>query len=128
MASIAQTSFAANASSRMAEHHDKWINLVCKSFTFLIVPIIKLCHGYHIMNGDNPIPRNIAIAFEVGDRVRIKPEWQDEGDDEFERIVIEAPADCTRVLVQTIIPGYTHHPVARIEVSMLERVEVGVAY
>jgi hypothetical protein len=25
----------------------------------------------------------------VGDRVRIKPEWKDEGDDEFERIVIE---------------------------------------
>ena len=61
-------------------------------------------------------------VLKVGDRVRIKPEWQDPGDDEFERIVIEAPADCTRVLVQTIIPGYTHHPVARIEVSMLERV------
>jgi hypothetical protein len=95
---------------------------------FLIVPIIKFCHALFIMNGDNLNPRNIAIAFEVGDRVRIKPEWQDPGDDEFERIVIEAPADCTRVLVQTIIPGYTHHPVARIEVSMLERVEVGVAY
>jgi hypothetical protein len=128
MASIAQTSFAANASSIMAEHHGKWINLVCKSFTFLIVPIIKLCDGFRIVNGDNPNPRNIAIAFEVGDRVRIKPEWQDEGDDEFERIVVEAPGDCTRVLVQTIIPGFTHHPVARIEVSMLERVEVGVAY
>jgi hypothetical protein len=63
----------------------------------------------------------------VGDRVRIKPEWQDPGDDDFERVVIEAPEDCTRVLVQTIIPGYTHHPVARIETSMLERVEVGVA-
>jgi hypothetical protein len=80
------------------------------------------------MYGDNPIPRNIIIAFEVGDRVRIKPEWQDPGDDEFERVVIEAPADCTRVLVQTIIPGFTHHPVARIETSMLERIEVGVAY
>jgi hypothetical protein len=67
-------------------------------------------------------------VLKVGDRVRIKPEWQDEGDDEFERIVIEAPADCTRVLVQTIIPGFTHNPVARIETSMLERVEVGVAY
>jgi hypothetical protein len=62
-------------------------------------------------------------VLKVGDRVRIKPEWQDEGDDEFERIVIEAPADCTRVLVQTIIPGFTHHPVARIETSMLEMVE-----
>jgi hypothetical protein len=67
-------------------------------------------------------------VLKAGDRVRIKPEWQDEGDDEFERIVIEAPADCTRVLVQTIIPGYTHNPVARIEASMLERVGTGVAY
>jgi len=24
--------------------------------------------------------------FKVGDRARIKPEWQDEGDDEFERV------------------------------------------
>jgi|688.fasta_scaffold229468_1 hypothetical protein len=67
-------------------------------------------------------------VLKVGNRVRIKPEWQDPGDDDYERIVVEAPGDCTRVLVQTIIPGYTHHPVARIEVSMLERVEVGVAY
>ena len=67
-------------------------------------------------------------ALKVGDRVRIKPEWQDPGDDEFERVVIEAPADCTRVLVQTIIPGFTHHPVVRIEVSMLERVGTGVAF
>jgi hypothetical protein len=80
------------------------------------------------MNGENSIPCNKAITFVVGDRVRIKPEWQDECDDQFERIVIEAPADCTRVLVQTIIPGYTHHPVARIEASMLERVGTGVAY
>jgi hypothetical protein len=67
-------------------------------------------------------------VLKVGDRVRIKPEWQDDGDDEFERIVIEAPADCIRVLVQTIIPGFSHNPVARIETSMLERVEVGDAY
>jgi hypothetical protein len=39
--------------------------------------------------------------------------------------VVDAPADCTRVLVQTIIPGFTHNPVARIESSMLERVEGG---
>jgi hypothetical protein len=82
---------------------------------------------FAVMNGDNRIPRNIAIAFEVGDRVRIKPEWQDEGDDDYERLVVEAPADCTRVLVQTIIPGFTYHPVARIETSMLERVEGGRA-
>ena len=66
-------------------------------------------------------------VLKVGNRVRIKPEWQDPGDDDYERIVVEAPGDCTRVLVQTIIPGYTHHPVARIEASMLERVGTGVA-
>jgi hypothetical protein len=32
----------------------------------------------------------------VGDRVRIKPEWQDEGDDRLERIVIEAPENSPR--------------------------------
>jgi hypothetical protein len=66
-------------------------------------------------------------VLKVGDRIRIKPEWQDEGDD-YERIVVEAPEDSARVLVQTIIPCFTHNPVARIETSMLERVEVGVAY
>jgi hypothetical protein len=80
------------------------------------------------MNGDNHISEKSLDVLKAGDRVRIKPEWLDRGDDEFERIVIEAPADCTRVLVQTIIPGFTHHPVARIEVSMLERVGTGVAY
>jgi hypothetical protein len=80
------------------------------------------------MESDYPLPHNQDSTFSVGDRVRIKSEWQDPGDDEFERVVIEAPADCTRVLVQTIIPGYTHHPVARIETSMLERVGTGVVY
>jgi hypothetical protein len=79
------------------------------------------------MESNYPLPHHQGSLFSVGDRVRIKPEWQDPGDDNYERIVIEAPEDCTRVLVQTIIPGFTHHPVARIEISMLERVEVGVA-
>jgi hypothetical protein len=79
------------------------------------------------MMSDSHNPYNRDKPLEVGDRVRIKPEWQDPGDDNYERIVVEAPEDCTRVLVQTIIPGFTHQPVARIEISMLERVEVGVA-
>jgi hypothetical protein len=58
---------------------------------------------------------------ELGDRVRIKPEWQDPGDDDYERYVIETPTDCTRVLVRTIIPGFTYHPVTRMEASMLVR-------
>jgi hypothetical protein len=81
-----------------------------------------------MMKSECDAPHGSTRPLEVGDRVRIKPEWQDPGDDDFERVIIEAPADCTRVLVQTIIPGYTHNPVARIETFMLERVEVGVAY
>jgi hypothetical protein len=73
-------------------------------------------------------PYGNTRPLKVGDRVRIKPEWQDPGDDNYERIVVEAPEDSTRVLVQTIIPGYTHHPVARIEISMLERIESEVSY
>jgi hypothetical protein len=82
-------------------------------------------HSVSTMESDMPIPHNRITPLEVGDRVRIKTEWQDPGDDDYERLVVEAPADCTRVLVQTIIPGFTYHPVARIESSMLERVEGG---
>lgn len=58
-------------------------------------------------------------AFRVGDRVRIHPDWQDPGDDDFERVVIEVPAESPRVLVRTIIPGFTHHPVEWIEAEKL---------
>ena len=61
--------------------------------------------------------------FKVGDRVRIKPEWQDEGDDEFERVVIEAPENSPRVLIKTLIPGFEYPPTERIEVSKLVRVD-----
>jgi hypothetical protein len=60
--------------------------------------------------------------FKVGDRVRIKPEWQDEGDDEFERIVIETPENSPRVLIKTLIPGFEYPPTERIEISKLVRV------
>lgn len=45
-------------------------------------------------------------VLKVGDRGRIKPEWQDEGDDEFERVVIEDPENSPRVLIKTLIPGF----------------------
>lgn len=61
----------------------------------------------------------------VGDRVRIKPEWQDEGDDQWERVVIEAPDNSPRVLIKTLIPGLEHPPAERIEISKLERVDGG---
>jgi hypothetical protein len=56
-----------------------------------------------------------------GDQVRILPEFQDNGDDDFERIVVEAPADSPRVLVKTMIPGFQYPPTERIEAKMLER-------
>ena len=56
---------------------------------------------------------------QVGDRVRIHPDWQDPGDDDFERIVIEAPEDSPRVLVLTRIPGFEHHPTEWIEADKL---------
>ena len=57
--------------------------------------------------------------FKVGDRVRIKPEWQDESDDQWERIVIEAPENSPRVLIKTIIRGFEYPPTERIEIRNL---------
>lgn len=59
----------------------------------------------------------------VGDLVRIKPEWQDEGDDHWERVVVEAPENSPRVLIKTLIPGFEYPPTERIEISKLVRVD-----
>jgi hypothetical protein len=71
-------------------------------------------------------------VLKVGDRVRIKPEWQDDGDDDFERVVIEAPENSPRVLIKTLIPGFEYTPTERIEISKLELVSgdeaTGAAY
>ena len=70
-------------------------------------------------------------VLKVGDRIRIKPEWQDEGDDEFERIVIEAPENSPRELIETLIPGFEYSPTESIEITKLERVsgnELSVIY
>ena len=58
-----------------------------------------------------PIPANDTEPLKPGDRVRIAPPWQDPGDDPFERFVIEAPDDCARVRIRTIVPGFSIHPV-----------------
>ena len=70
----------------------------------------------------SPIPSNDTHPLCVGDLVRIASRFQDPGDDDFERVIIEAPDNSTRVLVETRIPGLTHNPTERIEASMLERV------
>ena len=66
-----------------------------------------------------PIPRNGTEPLKVGDRVQIVPEWQDPGDDRFERFVIEVPPDTTQVRISTIIPGFIFHPVEWIEADKL---------
>ena len=66
-----------------------------------------------------PIPRSGTEPLKVGDRVQIVPEWQDPGDEEYERFVIEAPEDCTRVCIQAIIPGLFLQPVEWIEADRL---------
>lgn len=68
-----------------------------------------------------PIPRNGTDPLKIGDRVQIVPEWQDPGDNEFERFVIEAPEDCTRVQIQAIIPAFAFHPTEWIEADRLIR-------
>jgi hypothetical protein len=66
-----------------------------------------------------PIPREGTEPLKVGYRVQIVPEWQDPGDDAFERFVIEAPDDCTRVKIRTIIPGFALHSAEWIEADRL---------
>ena len=68
-----------------------------------------------------PIPTNNIRILVSGDRVRILPEFQDACDDDFERIVVEAPADSSRVLIRTMIPGFQIPPTERIEARMLVR-------
>ena len=68
---------------------------------------------------NQPIPRGSNEPLNVGDRVKIVPEWQDEGDDEFECLVIEAPTDSTRVRIRIIIPGLVFQPTEWIEADHL---------
>lgn len=76
-------------------------------------------HPYHQPNMHQPIPRNGTEPLKVGDRVRIVPEWQDPGDENFENFVIEAPENTTQVRIRTIIPGFVIHPTEWIEADKL---------
>lgn len=66
-----------------------------------------------------PIPRNGTEPLKLGDQVQIVPEWQDPGDDRFERFVIEAPPNTTHVRIRTIIPDFIIHPTEWIEADRL---------
>jgi hypothetical protein len=68
---------------------------------------------------NQPIPRNGTDPLKVGDRVQIVPEWQDPGDEQFERFVIEAPPNTTQVRIRTLIPGLVFQPVEWIEADKL---------
>ena len=66
-----------------------------------------------------PIPRNGPAPLKLGDRVQIVPEWQDPGDNRYERFVIEAPQDCTQVRIQAVVPGMFFQPTEWIEADHL---------
>ena len=69
-----------------------------------------------------PIPHNSIRLLTTGQKVRILSEFQDDGGDQFERIVVEAPADSNRVIIRTLIPGMFILPTETIEAKKLERV------
>ena len=62
-----------------------------------------------------------ANPFKLGDKVLIRPEWQDEGDDQFQRVVIESPEGSDRVLVQTDIPTFSIKPTEWIPIRFLSK-------
>ena len=66
-----------------------------------------------------PIPRGGTEPLKVGDRVQIVTEWQDPGDERFERFVIEAPPNATQVRIRTLVPGLVFHPTEWIEADHL---------
>lgn len=68
---------------------------------------------------NQPLPRGGSEPLKVGDRVQIVPEWQDPGDERFERFVIEAPENTTQVRIRTLIPGFALHPTEWIEAGRL---------
>jgi len=74
------------------------------------------------MTPNQPIPRNGTAPLKVGDRVQIVPEWQDPGDEKFERFVIEAPPNTTQVRIRVIIPSLVIQPTEWIEANNLNLV------
>ena len=72
----------------------------------------------HNLSSDSP-PMSKPIQFLAGDRIRIKPEWQDEGDDQFEWRAVEDEAG-GRVLIAPIDPSLSFVPRQLVDVEMLE--------
>lgn len=57
--------------------------------------------------------------FKKGDPIRIRPEWQDPGDGNFEHYA-DSDEEKGRVDMVTVIPGWTFLPVSTVFVYMLE--------
>jgi hypothetical protein len=68
---------------------------------------------------NQPIPRGGTEPLKVGDSVQIVPEYQDPGDNDYKRFVIEAPQNITQVRIRAIIPGLRFHPTEWIEADHL---------
>lgn len=66
-------------------------------------------------DGRRLMVRKQGDTIKIGDRVQIVPEWQDPGDDRFERFVIEAPPDTTQG------PHPHHHPRLRLPPHRVDR-------
>ena len=55
-----------------------------------------------------------------GDRVRIKPQWQDPGDEEFTWVALEDEDD-GRVRIAPVMPGMNYPPHYVVTTAMIER-------
>ena len=60
-------------------------------------------------------------SLKPGDLVRIHPEWQDPGDDEFDRIVYEVTKEGASVMIWALIPGFEYPPTEWIQANWLIR-------
>jgi hypothetical protein len=63
--------------------------------------------------------KNMTTMIKKGDRIRIKPQWQDPGDDKFIWVALE-DEDGGRVRIAPINTGLTFPPNQVVETSMVE--------
>lgn len=61
------------------------------------------------------------MAIQKGDKIRIKPQWQDDGDDQFEWVAIE-DEDGGRVRIAPTGTGLAFPPNQVVTTDMIEKV------
>lgn len=59
------------------------------------------------------------MILSIGDKVKIKKQFQDKGDDAIEFIIVESAPDCDRVTVEALI-GLRLNPTYRVTLDMLD--------